>query len=414
MDQVLEGLLKRYHNYKAQGLALDMTRGKPCPEQLTLSDGMLDLVGSDDYTTEDGIDCRNYGGFEGIPEARRLFAEFLGVSTEELLIGGNSSLTFMHDTVARCFLHGSCDSDVAWRHLPRVRFLCPSPGYDRHFAVCDNYGIEMVVVDQTDDGPDMDQVEALVADDPTVKGIWVVPKYGNPTGASVSSETVRRFAAMKTAAKDFRIFWDNAYAHHHLTDEPAQIDDLLAACKAAGNPNRAFLYGSTSKVSFAGSGLSFFGASVENVAWMRWHGTRQSIGPDKLNQLRHVRFFGSMDGVRAHMAKHAAVIKPKFDRVLSILTEELGGGEWGHWTKPIGGYFISFDTHDGCAKRVVELAGEAGVKLTKAGATFPYGKDPLDRNIRIAPTLPSMADLEEATRIFCTCVKIATLERPTT
>ncbi len=413
MDHVLEELLKTYDSYRAKGLALDMTRGKPCPDQLTLSNGMLDMVGSDDFVAEDGTDCRNYGGFDGITEARRLFSEFLEVAPDELLIGGNSSLTFMHDTVARCFLHGTCDSDVAWRHLPQVKFLAPSPGYDRHFAVCDSFGIEMVVVDQTDEGPDMDQVEALVADDPAVKGIWVVPKYANPTGASVSSQVVRRFATMKTAAKDFRIFWDNAYAHHHLTDTPDRIDDILAACKAAGHDNRVFLYGSTSKVSFAGSGISLFGASPDNVAWMRRHGARQSIGPDKLNQLRHVRFFRDMDGVRAHMAKHAAIIRPKFERVLAILASELGdsGGEWGTWTDPVGGYFISFDTADGCARRVVALAGQAGVKLTKAGATFPYGQDPRDRNIRIAPTLPSLAELEQATMIFATCVKIATLER---
>jgi len=407
----LDALVKRYQEYKHMGLALDMTRGKPCPDQLSLANGMLDMVSSEDFRAADGTDCRNYGGFDGIPEARALFAEFMGVAPSELLVGGNSSLTLMHDTVARCFLHSNCDSDVAWRQLPSVKFLCPVPGYDRHFSVCENFGIEMIPVDMTPDGPDMDQVEALLAGDDAIKGMWIVPKYQNPTGYTLSDAVVERLARMK-AAPDFRLFWDNAYAHHHLTDTPDELADILAACKAAGNPNRVFLYGSTSKVSFAGSGISFFAASEPNVAWMRYHGSRQSIGPDKLNQLRHVRFFGDMDGVAAHMKKHAAIIKPKFDAVLRILEEELGdGAAYGcSWTRPNGGYFISFDTRDGCAKHVVALAAEAGVKLTNAGATHPYGKDPRDRNIRIAPTLPTLPDLEQATRIFATCVKIAALE----
>ena len=408
----LDALLKRFREYKHMGLALDMTRGKPCAAQLDLSDGMLDVVSSRDFRAADGTDCRNYGGFDGIPEARALFAEFMGVAPNELLVGGNSSLTFMHDTVARCYLHSNTDSDVAWRELPEVKFLCPVPGYDRHFAICENFGITMVPVDMTATGPDMEQVEALVAADASVKGLWIVPKYQNPTGHSLSSDTVRRLATMPTAAPDFRIFWDDAYAHHHLSETPDAVDDILAACKAAGNPNRVFLFGSTSKVSFAGSGISFYAASTPNVAWMRYHGSRQSIGPDKLNQLRHVRFFKDMDGIRAHMRRHAAVIKPKFDAVLRILTEELGDGTaiGASWTRPNGGYFISFDTRDGCAQHVVTLAAEAGVKLTEAGATFPYGKDPRDRNIRIAPTLPSLAEIELATRIFAVCVQIAAAE----
>lgn len=416
----LDDLLHRFHAYKHQGLALDMTRGKPCAEQLALADGMLDCVTSRDFRAADGTDCRNYGGFDGIPEVRRVFSEFMQCAPGELLVGGNSSLTLMHDAFARCYLHSNADSDTPWRDLPEVKFLCPVPGYDRHFAICENFGVTMVPVAMTPTGPDMDAVEALVAHDPSVKGIWVVPKYQNPTGYSVDAETVRRFATMKTAAADFRIFWDNAYAHHHLTDTaapdaahgPHQIDDLLAACKAAGNANRVFLFGSTSKVSFAGAGISFFAASEPNVAWMRYHGSRQTIGPDKLNQLRHARFFGDMDGVRAHMDKHRAIIAPKFEAVLRILDEELGDGAafGATWTRPSGGYFISFDTRDGCAKRVVSLAAEAGVKLTEAGATFPHGVDPRDRNIRIAPTLPSLAEIEQATRIFATCVKIAALE----
>ena len=409
---MLDALVKRYQQYKHMGLALDMTRGKPCAAQLDLADAMLDVVSSTDFRAADGTDCRNYGGFDGIPEARALFAEFMEVAPSELLVGGNSSLTLMHDTVARCYLHSNADSDVAWRELPEVKFLCPVPGYDRHFAICENFGITMIPVDMTPDGPDMDQVEALVAADPLVKGMWMVPKYQNPTGYTVSDAVVKRLAAMPTAAPDFRLFWDNAYAHHHLTDTPDPLADILAACKAAGNPNRVFLFGSTSKVSFAGSGISFFAASEPNVAWMRYHGSRQSIGPDKLNQLRHVRFFGDMDGIRAHMARHAEILKPKFDAVLRILSEELGDGSahGASWTVPNGGYFISFDTKDGCAQHVVALAAEAGVKLTQAGATFPHGKDPRDRNIRIAPTLPSLAEIEQAMRIFATCVKIAALE----
>ena len=411
MNEHLEAQLKRFHEFKHMGLALDMTRGKPSSEQLDLANGMLDCLSSGDYRAEDGTDCRNYGGFDGIPEAARLFAAFLGVGPKELLVGGNSSLAFMHDCVARCYLHSNADSDVAWRELPAVKFLCPSPGYDRHFFVCENLGIQMVTVDVTEDGVDMDQVEALVADDPAVKGIWIVPKYSNPTGYSCSSETVRRLATMKTAAPDFRIFWDDAYGHHHLGAGEDQVDNILAVCKAAGNPNRPFLFGSTSKVSFAGSGIALFGASEPNVAWMRYHGTRRSIGPDKLNQLRHVRFFGDIGGLRAHMDKHAAILGPKFAKVDEVLHEELGGGDWATWTKPKGGYFISVDTRDGLAKRVVALAAECGVKLTPAGNTFPYGKDPRDRNIRIAPSLPPVNELELATRIFATCVKIATLEQ---
>jgi len=408
----LDALLKRYHDYKHMGLALDMTRGKPCAAQLDLADGMLDSVTSRDFRAADGTDCRNYGGFDGIPEARALFAEFMGVAPKELLVGGNSSLTFMHDAVARCYLHSNADSDTPWRRLPDVKFICPVPGYDRHFAICENFGIKMLPVDMTPTGPDMDQVEALVANDPLVKGMWLVPKYQNPTGYTCSDEVVERLATMPTAAEDFRIFWDNAYVHHDLEDEGDALADILAACKRAGNANRVFLFGSTSKVSFAGAGISLFAASEANVAWMRYHGSRQSIGPDKLNQLRHVRFFKDMDGILAHMKKHAAIIKPKFDAVLRILDEELGDGSayGATWTRPRGGYFISFDTKDFNAKRVVALCAEAGVKFTEAGATHPHGKDPRDRNIRIAPTLPSGSEIELATRIFTTCVKIAALE----
>ena len=408
----LAALRQRYSDYQERGLALDMTRGKPCSAQLDLALPMLECVTPRDFKAADGTDCRNYGGFEGLPEARRLFGEFMGVAPSELLIGGNSSLALMHDAVARCLLHPNPDSATPWRALPEAKFLCPVPGYDRHFAICEAFGLAMIPVAMTPDGPDMDEVEALAAADPAVKGIWIVPKYQNPTGYTCSAEVVHRLATLKAAAPDFRIFWDNAYAHHDLDDAPHHLDDLLAACKAAGHPNRALLFGSTSKVTFAGAGLSFFAASPANVDWMRRHGSRQTIGPDKLNQLRHVRFFGDMDGVRAHMAKHAALLKPKFDAVLRILAEELGDGSayGASWTRPVGGYFISFDTADGQARRVVDLAAAAGVKLTEAGATFPYGRDPRDRNIRIAPTLPNPQEIELAMRIFATCVQIAALE----
>jgi DNA-binding transcriptional MocR family regulator len=410
-SDTLNDLRRRYADFRAMELSLDMTRGKPCPEQLDLANGMLDCVTSTDYKTASGIDCRNYGGFEGLPEARALLAPLLEVDPEDILIGGNSSLLLMHDAVARCFLHGTVDSDQPWRALPDVKFLCPVPGYDRHFAICEKFGIQMIPVASDDRGPDMDEVERLVAADPAIKGIWIVPKYGNPTGAIVSPENVHRLAQMRTAADDFRIFWDNAYAVHHLRSARPELANILQACEGAENDNRVFLFASTSKISFAGAGLSLMGASTRNIEWMRAHGTKQSIGPDKLNQLRHVRFFGDFAGIEAHMVKHAAVIRPKFDMVLEILDEELGGTDAATWTKPDGGYFISLDTKDGCAQRTVQLAADAGVKMTPAGATFPYRADPRDRNIRIAPTLPSVDNIRQAMRIVSTCLLLATAEK---
>jgi aspartate/methionine/tyrosine aminotransferase len=403
-------LERRYASFKEKKLALDMTRGKPCAEQLDLANPMLTILEPSDFRAADGTDCRNYGGLDGLPEAKTLFAEFLGVAPDEVLLGDNSSLTLMHDTVARALSHGVPGGDEPWSR-GTVKFLCPVPGYDRHFAICQHFGIEMVNVEMTDEGPDMDRVEELAAGDAAVKGIWVVPQYGNPTGITCSDRVVERFATMKTRAKDFRIVWDNAYAHHHLTDSPPKLADLLGISKKAGNADRVLIYGSTSKVSYAGAGLAMIGASKANIAWIRGHRSKSTIGPDKLNELRHLRFFGNMAGIRAHMRKHAAIIKPKFDAVDRVLTGELAGKGIASWTKPLGGYFVSLDVLDGSAKAVIKMAAEAGVKLTEAGATYPYGKDPRDRNIRIAPTFPTLAEIETATEVVAVCAQRAALEK---
>lgn len=405
-------LQAKYEDYQKQKLSLDMSRGKPSPEQLDLAMGMLDVLGSDDkLISEDGADLRNYGGLDGIPEAKKLFAEMLEVSPKEIIIGGNSSLVMMHDTVSRAMLHGVLGSEKPWGKLPAVKFLAPSPGYDRHFAICELFGIEMITVDMLPDGPDMDTIEKLVAQDDAIKGIWCVPKYSNPDGITYSDEVVDRFARMKTKANDFRIFWDNAYAVHHLTDKADPLKNIMTACKEAGNPDRVFIFGSTSKISFAGAGVAAMAASEANLQFIRKQLSIQTIGPDKINQLRHVRFFENMDKLKAHMAKHAAILKPKFDTVLQILEAELGDKQIASWNKPNGGYFISLNTMDGCAKEVVQLAKEAGVTLTNAGATFPYGKDPRDRNIRIAPSYPSLGELKTAIEILCLCVQLASIKK---
>lgn len=396
---------EKYEDLKAQALSLNMTRGKPSPEQLDLSLGMLDLVGKDNYHSEDGTDCRNYGVLDGLPEAKRLFADFLEVDTSEIIIGGNSSLNLMHDTIINCMLHGVDEHEPWVKQSPK--FICPAPGYDRHFNICKHFGIEMIKVDNNQDGPDMDRVEELVANDASIKGIWIVPKYGNPTGSVCSNEVVQRLASMKTAAPDFRIIWDNAYTVHHLNDNPPKLANILEHCKAAGNPNRVFLFGSTSKITFAGAGVAMMGGSAANMDWIRQNMFMQNIGHDKLNQLRHVRFFGNVEAIHEHMKKHAAILRPKFDVVLSILERELGGTGLADWNNPQGGYFISLNTRPNRAKRVVQLAAEAGVKLTGAGAAFPYRKDPEDRNIRIAPSLPSLKDLEKATEILTVCIRLA-------
>jgi DNA-binding transcriptional MocR family regulator len=399
---------RRYAAFKDRKLSLDMTRGKPCAEQLDLSNGLLTILGPDDFRAADGTDCRNYGGLDGLPEAKALFAEFLEVSPAEVLVGDNSSLALMHDSVARALSHGVPGGEGPWARSA-VKFLCPAPGYDRHFAICEHFGIEMVNVEMTSEGPDMEQVEGLAGADPAVKGIWIVPRYQNPLGVTCSERTVERLARMKTAAGDFRVFWDNAYAHHHLTDTPPRLANLLALAKAAGTADRVLLFGSTSKVSYAGAGIAMMGGSERNVGWLREHRSKSTIGPDKLAQLRHVRFFLTMEGIRAHMRKHAEILRPKFEAVGRVLERELGGTGLATWTRPVGGYFVSLDTPEGCARAVVRMAAEAGVKLTAAGATFPYGRDPRDRNIRIAPTLPALAEIETAMEVVSVCVKRAAL-----
>ncbi|HEX4341667.1 MAG TPA: aminotransferase class I/II-fold pyridoxal phosphate-dependent enzyme [Polyangiaceae bacterium] len=401
---------RRYAALRDRRLALDMTRGKPCPEQLDLSNELLTILTAGDYRAADGTDCRNYGGLDGLPESKALFAEFLEVSPKEILVGDNSSLTLLHDTIARAVSHGVPGGNGPWSQGP-VKFVCPVPGYDRHFAICEHFGVEMVNVELLPDGPDMDRLEAMVGSDPSVKGMWLVPKYANPSGATCSDAVVERLATMRTAAPDFRILWDNAYAHHHLTDSPPALANILEACKRAGNPERVFIYGSTSKITFAGAGMAVMAASEKNVAWMKLHRSRSTIGPDKLNELRHARFFRNMEGVRAHMKKHAELLKPKFEAVERVLRRELGDGGLATFTKPFGGYFVSLDTMDGCAKSVVKMAAEVGVKLTEAGATFPYGKDPRDRNIRIAPTLPKLAEIEAAMEVLAVCVQRASLQK---
>ncbi|MED0670671.1 aminotransferase class I/II-fold pyridoxal phosphate-dependent enzyme [Aneurinibacillus aneurinilyticus] len=402
----------KYDEYKSQNLNLDMSRGKPCSEQLDLSRGMLDILKSDeDYKAEDGTDYLNYGGLDGIPEAKELFSQVLEVSTKEIIIGGNSSLNMMHDTIARAMLHGVYGGESPWGKLPVVKFLCPSPGYDRHFAICELFNIEMITVDMLSTGPDMDTIEKLVSEDDSIKGIWCVPKYSNPDGITYSDQTVDRLAQMNTKASDFRIFWDDAYTVHHLTEKADQLKNIFAACKSAGNPHRVFMYSSTSKITFPGSGIAMMAASEENLNFFRKQLSIQTIGPDKLNQLRHVRFLKDMDNLKVHMEKHAAIIKPKFSMVLNKLESELGRKNIASWNEPKGGYFISLNTLNGCARDVINMAAEVGVKLTKAGATYPYGKDPRDRNIRIAPTLPSIEELEKAIEVLCLCVQLVSIEK---
>lgn len=412
LKELSSKLQEKYDQFKSKKLSLDMSRGKPCPEQLELSMGMLDVLNSNDsIITKDGVDIRNYGVIDGIAEAKELFAQVLEVSPKEILIGGNSSLTLMHDTIARAILYGVPGSDVPWGKLPIVKFLCPSPGYDRHFAICELLNIEMIIVNMLNDGPDMDQVEKLVSADESIKGMWCVPKYSNPDGITYSDQVVDRLAKMNTKAGDFRIFWDDAYTLHHLTAEPDQLKNILAACKEAGNPDRVYMFSSTSKITFPGSGVAMMAASEDNLNFIRKLLAFQTIGPDKINQLRHVLFFKDFNNLKAHMNKHAAIIKPKFEMVSNILEEELNGTNIAWWNKPNGGYFMSLNTLDGCAKAVIEMAAEAGVTLTKAGATYPYGKDPQDRNIRLAPTFPSLAELKSAIEIVCLCVKIVSINK---
>ena len=391
-----------------RGLRLDLTRGKPSSEQLDLSAPLLTLP--DGHLDADGVDVRNYGGLTGLRELREMFAELLGVEVEQLVAGGNASLTLMHDTLVYHLLHGGVDSPRPWKDEEKVTFVCPVPGYDRHFTMLASYGIEMVTVPMLDDGPDVAAVEALVRDDPRVKGMWIVPTYANPAGSVTTQEVAARLAAMPAAAPDFRIFWDNAYAFHHLTEDEAKSADILSLASAAGHPHRPLMFASTSKITFAGAGVAFLAASRENIGWYLDHLQFASIGPDKVNHLRHVQFFGSPQGVRDHMDRHRAILAPKFAAVDAALSAELEGLGVAEWTRPRGGYFVSLDVLDGCASRVVELAKDAGIALTPAGASFPHGRDPRDRNIRLAPSFPGLEEVETAMAGVATCVALASAE----
>lgn len=400
---------RNYAELQAKQLKLDLTRGKPAPAQLDLSNALLSLPG-DDYRDRDGTDTRNYGGLHGLPELREIFGELLGIPVQNLIAGNNASLELMHDSIVFSLLHGGVDSPRPWGQEPAVKFLCPSPGYDRHFAITESLGIEMIPVPMREDGPDVDLIEELVAADPAIKGMWCVPVYSNPTGATYSWETVRRLVQMRTAAPDFRLMWDNAYAVHTLTPEFVRQVDVLGLAEAAGNPNRPLVFASTSKITFAGAGVSFLGGSLGNIAWYLQHAGKKSIGPDKVNQLRHLRFFGDADGVRLQMQRHREIIAPKFALVAEILEDRLGESKIGSWTDPKGGYFVSLDVWPGTAKRTIALAKDAGIAVTEAGSAFPYRKDPEDKNIRIAPTFPTESDVREAVDGLATCALLAATE----
>ena len=402
-----ESLNKEYAEAKAKGLALDMSRGKPSAKQLDVSLGLLDTINSSsDLKTLDGTDCRNYGVLDGIPEAKKLMADMMGTTPDHVIVYGNASLNIMFDQISRAYTHGIL-GNTPWCKLDKVKFLCPVPGYDRHFAITERFGIEMINIPMSESGPDMGMVEEYVSNDASVKGIWCVPKYSNPQGYTYSEETVKRMAALKPAAEDFRIFWDNAYVIHDLYDDNKdEIADIISECEKAGNPDMVFEFASTSKVSFPGSGIAALATSANNIADIKKQLTIQTIGHDKLNQLRHVRFFKDINGLKEHMRKHAEFIRPKFEAVESVLEEELSGLGIGSWTEPKGGYFISFDAMDGCAKAIVAKCKEAGVKLTGAGATFPK-----DSNIRIAPSFPTPEEMKQAADLFVLCVKLVSVEK---
>lgn len=405
--RIQKALEEEYEAAKAANIHLDMSRGKPGADQLDISMEMMDVLKStDDLMCEQGVDCRNYGILDGIQEAKKLLADMSEVSVDNMIIYGNSSLNIMFDTVARSMTHGVMEN-TPWCKLDKVKFLCPVPGYDRHFSITEYFNIEMINIPMTPTGPDMDLVEKLVKQDDSIKGIWCVPKYSNPQGITYSDDTVRRFARLEPAAKDFRIYWDNAYGVHHLYDDDQDyLIEILEECEKAGNPDMVYKFCSTSKISFPGSGVAAIATSEANLVEIKKHMTIQTIGHDKLNQLRHVRFYKDFNGMVNHMKKHADILRPKFDAVLSILERELSGTELGEWISPKGGYFISFESMNGCAKDIVDKCSEAGVVMTPAGATYPYGEDPNDSNIRIAPSFPTLAELQRATELFVLCVKL--------
>ncbi len=411
MLEELDNVKKIYNEYKSQGLKLDMSRGKPCAQQLDLSMPMLDVLNSNsDLKDQKGLDVRNYGELEGISEAKKIFAKMMQVDVSNVIVGGNSSLNMMFDTISFLMMKGIAGCEP-WIKQEGIKFLCPAPGYDRHFAITQYFGIEMINIPMTENGPDMDMVEDYVNNDEKVKGIWCVPKYSNPQGITYSDETVTRFAKLKPAAKDFRIMWDNAYCIHDITDTPETLLSIMDECKKYGNEDLPIIFSSTSKITFSGAGIAAMAASSGNLLTLKKKYGIQTIGYDKINMLRHTRFFGNYEGVLAHMAKHKAILKPRFDAVLEKLDSELNGLDIASWRKPNGGYFVSVDVLEGCAKRVIELCKEAGVVMTSAGATYPYGKDPKDSNIRVAPTYPSVDELAKAMDIFCICVKYAALEK---
>ena len=405
-------LEKKYEEAKAEGLALDMSRGKPSPAQLDLSREMLDVLNSSsELKAENGIDVRNYGLLEGIYEARKLMGDIMGVPAENVIVCGNASLNIMYDLVSRAEVFGF-DGCTPWAKLDKVKFLCPAPGYDRHFGITELFGIEMITVPMNEDGPDMDIVEKYVNNDESVKGIWCVPKYSNPQGVVYSDETVKRFAALKPAAKDFRVFWDNAYAVHDLYPEKeVKLLNIFDECKKNGNENMVFELCSTSKISFSGAGISAVASSKNNIEEIKKYMTKQTIGYDKINQLRHVRFFKDINGIKEHMKKHAALLRPKFEAVLDTLEKDLAGTGVGTWTKPLGGYFISFEGLEGTAKAIVQKCKDAGMTLTGAGATYPYKNDPKDSNIRIAPSYPSLEEMSKAAALFTICVRLVSIDK---
>ncbi len=412
LKKELESLKKDYEQFRQENVNLDMSRGKPGPDQLELSMGLLDVLNSkSDMISTDGFDCRNYGVLDGIPESKKMMAAIMGTSMDNVIVYGNASLSIMYDAISRSYTHGVL-GHTPWCKLEKVKWLCPVPGYDRHFAITEHFGIEMINVPMDENGPDMDMVEKLVAEDEAIKGIWCVPKYSNPTGISYSDEVVKRMAALKPKAEDFRIYWDNAYAVHHLyADKQDEILDIIAECEKAGNPDMVYEFASTSKITFSGAGVAAMATSKANIDSIKKQMSIQTIGYDKINQLRHVKFFNDFDEVKAHMMKHAELMRPKFQAVIDMLESELKPTGIGQWTNPLGGYFISLDIMEGCAKKVVAMCKDVGMVLTGAGAPFPYGKDPDDKNIRIAPTYATPEELTKASRILIVCVKIAAIEK---